>query len=103
MSRLHWWRQADRDEHCLGFLRLGALDGGRADDGGCRVHLCVANPSAQQIRVDAVGHCHRRHRHARLHAAGHSVCLEFVAVNATSPACAGLLIGDSAHVSTKSC
>lgn len=81
----------------------GSVPDGRADDGGSRVHLCVANPSAQQIRVDALSHCHRRHRHARLHAAGHSVRLEFVAVNATSPTCAGLLIGDSAHVSTKSC
>lgn len=67
-----------------------------------RPQLGLAYPTAQQVGVDAVGHRHGCHRYAGLHAAGHGIGFELIAVQATPPTRAGLLIGDSARVSTKS-
>ena len=95
-------RQADRHEDGLGLLRLGPIHDVCAHDIASWLQLCLVHPPTQQVGVDAVGHCHCGHRHARLRAGRQCIGLEIVTVHATPPATAGLLIGDSVHVSTKS-
>ena len=95
-------RQADRHEDGLVLLRLGPIHDVCAHDLASWLQLCLVHPPTQQVGVDAVGHCHCGHRHARLRAGRHCIGLEIVTVHATPPATAGLLIRDSVHVSTKS-
>ena len=66
------------------------------------MYFCIVDPPASQVRVDAMGHCHRGDRHAWRIAGSDDLRLELGAVLAPTSTTIDDLLRCSVHVSIKS-